>query len=169
MRSLASLAGVALAMACICSREHRPTAAALDTIRPSYPDSAFQRGLLRIILHVPGEATTGRPVRFAVTIKNQSGGEIEVRYGGPPQFIVKTERGEEVWNSFDGEAMSASMSVRHLSPGDSLEFNAIWSALAHGEPMAPGEYEMWLRAPAFTQSGLIVVGPRRFKLRAATS
>ena len=166
--SVTACAASIVAIGYSCSRE-RPGTLTTDTVRLTVADSVFERDSLRIMLRVPRKAQSGRAVQLAVTIRNQARRQVEIRYGAPPQFFLSTPEGRAIWDSFDGAAMSSSLSVRRLSPGDSLQFNQTSSLLRNGKALPAGHYDLWVRLPAFTRSGTTIVGPRPLTIQPDSS
>jgi|SRR5689334_12699606 len=152
-------AGGIIATIYTCARERRVTSL-IDTVHLAAEDSVLVRDSLQIILRLPSEVQSGRPVEFAVALRNQARGPIEIRYGAPPQFFIKAGGDLRIWDSFDGTTFGASRSVRRLRPGESVEFNQTWSGLKNERPVPPGHYNVWVRLPTYTRDGTMMIGPR---------
>lgn len=152
---------VAITISVSCARTPaRVEEAGADTVRLSGSAPVFEGDSLRVSAHVPREVQLGHPMRFGVVIRNVVRQKIEIHYGEPPQFVLTTTQGQVIWDGFDGGAWGASVSVRQLAPGDSLQFTQVWSGhLRSGQQAPAGSYNLWVRVPAFTGVRARVLGP----------
>ena len=141
-----------------------------DTVRLSDRDPAYVHDSLRIAVLLSQTVPAGQPVEFGVTIKSVARQVVEIHYGAPPQFILTTTQGAVIWDGFDGGAWGASVSVRRLAPGDSMQFRQVWSARKRdGQLASPGPYYLWVRVPAFTGMRASMVGPLSLTLEPTVS
>ena len=106
------------------------------------PDEAFL-STIDYSLEVMSQAPYGETVEMKLTLRNVSGGTVNLVLGGRPpyDFEVSTPDGQQVWHWKCGKIINQPLDSKTLEPGEELEFIAEWEQVDNrGESVPPGAY-----------------------------